>query len=87
MYNWKELIMVAGAGEEENDDFIIFCTLTEEQMLKKFNADKFEIEGCNFTAWSKKYVYFPTTYDGRERVAKVLRDPCNEATEHIGGDY
>ena len=43
------------------------------------------INGCTFTVWTEKYVYFPACYDGSEWVASVARDPDGVATEHIGG--
>lgn len=42
-------------------------------------------DGCHFTLWTKRRVYFPVQYDGAEWVASVPRDPCNEATSHVGG--
>jgi len=41
-------------------------------------------EGCHFTVWTAKRVYFPVCYDGAESVGSVPRDPCDEATEHVG---
>lgn len=41
-------------------------------------------EGCYFTAWGGKYVYFPTVYDGAEWISFVPRNPCLQATRHIG---
>ena len=43
-------------------------------------------EGCQFTAWGRKYIYFPAVYDGSEWIAFVPRNPCLHATEHIGGE-
>jgi hypothetical protein len=42
-------------------------------------------EGCSFTAWGGKYVYFPAVYDGSEWIECVPRNPCLIATTHIGG--
>jgi hypothetical protein len=41
-------------------------------------------EGCNFTAWGGKYVYFPAVYDGSEWISFVPRNPCLQATSHVG---
>ena len=41
--------------------------------------------GPAFTAWGEKRVYFPATYDGRQWVDSVPRNPCAQATPHIGG--
>ena len=43
-------------------------------------------EGCYFTAWGGKYVYFPTVYDGAEWISFVPRNPCLQATQHVGGE-
>ena len=43
-------------------------------------------EGCYFTAWGQLYVYFPTVYDGAEWISFVPRNPCLQATSHIGGE-
>ena len=43
-------------------------------------------EGCHFTAWGHKYVYFPAVYDGSEWMSFVPRNPCLQATSHIGGE-
>jgi len=42
--------------------------------------------GCAFTAWGGKYVYFPAVYDGSEWIAFVPRNPCLQATSHVGGE-
>lgn len=42
-------------------------------------------EGPRFTAWTVNRVYFPVVYDGSEWVASVPRNPCDEVTEHVGG--
>lgn len=42
-------------------------------------------EGCNFTAWGGKYVYFPAVYHGSEQIECVPRNPCLIAITHVGG--
>ena len=42
-------------------------------------------DGCAFTAWTDERVYFPVVYDGSEWVGSVPRNPCDVATEHMGG--
>jgi len=41
--------------------------------------------GCLFTLWTNNRVYFPAQYDGSEWVASAPRNPCAEATDHVGG--
>ena len=68
------------------DDKIIACTLTEEELDSPFDPGYGGSEGKPFTAWSKDYVYFPVVYDGAEWVGRVRRDPCDEASQHHGGE-
>lgn len=50
-----------------------------------FDSGFGDTEGFAFTAWTKNRVYFPACYAGSEWIHSVPRNPCNEATEHIGG--
>lgn len=43
------------------------------------------INGCPFTVWTEDWVYFPVVYDGAESVGSAPRNPCDVATEHVGG--
>ena len=79
--NWKEEIENCADGDK-----IIYCTLTKEELLEVFDGSYGRSRECFTTAWSEKYVYFPAVYDGAEWVARVLRNPCDEATEHVGGE-
>ncbi len=38
-----------------------------------------------FTAWTKRRVYFPATYEGDVWVTSVPRDPCECAMQPVGG--
>lgn len=78
--NWKMLIEVEAKGDE-----IISCTLTDAELLEVFDDDRGGVNGKPFTAWSDKYVYFPAVYDESEWVERVPRNPCDEATDHVGG--
>jgi len=80
MATWKERIEFAASGDK-----ILKCTLSKEELETEFD-DGFGIqEGKPFTAWSAKWVYFPAVYDGAEWVARAPRNPCDSATEHVGG--
>lgn len=81
MTTWKELIK-----EAAEDDKIIKCTLSDEELNVEFNNGFGGSEGKPFTAWSGKYVYFPVVYDGQEWVGRAPRKPCDEACEHVGGE-
>ena len=81
MTTWrKEIKSTAG------DDVIISCTLTEEQLDTPFHDGYGGHKGLPFTAWSETKVYFPVVYDGAEWVGYVYRNPCDEASEHWGGE-
>ena len=38
-----------------------------------------------FTLWTATRVYFPARYDSSQWVESVPRNPCDQATEHVGG--
>lgn len=79
--NWNDMILECADGDE-----IIACTLTEEELNRKFDSSFGLTNGKPFTAWSENYVYFPVVYDGSESVGRTPRNPCDEATEHQGGE-
>jgi hypothetical protein len=81
MGNWKKMLEDA-AG----DDKIIAYTLSDKELVREFNTGYGLHEGAPFTAWGEKYVYFPVVYDGAESVGKAPRNPCDEATAHVGGE-
>ena len=79
MDTWRELIEEATKG-----DSIIKNTLTEDELDIRFGGFGGP-EGKPFSAWSEQYVYFPVCYDGTEWVGRARRNPCDEATKHMGG--
>ena len=81
MTNWEKLIK-----QEAGDDKIIACTLSDDELVREFRDGYGGHEGAAFTAWSEKYVYFPIVYDGAEWVGRSPRNPCDEATAHMGGE-
>jgi hypothetical protein len=52
----------------------------------EFYAGYGSSRGAPFTLWTMARVYFPVTYDGKESVKSVPRDPCDELTDHVGGE-
>ena len=80
MSTWRELIEY-----ELDGDVLIANTLTEQEMDVKFDGGYGGSEGKSFTAWSETRVYFPVVYDGTEWVGSTPRNPCDEATRHLGG--
>jgi len=74
------------AFEDTGDNFAeMITTLSKEERYKNFNRGYGGSEGLPFTAWGQKYVYFPVVYDGSEWVGWAPRDPCDEKTDHVGG--
>ena len=74
------------ACKQTGDNFAqLKTTMTPDEMAKPFDSGFGRTEGCSFTAWGEKYVYFPIGYDGAERVGWVPRNPCDEASDHHGG--
>ena len=85
MTSWRKLIDKALRFNNETWADIEATTLTEEQLNTEFDHDEYGYHsGCAFTLWTKARVYFPTTHDGYEGVSFVPRNPCDEATRHIG---
>ena len=82
--SWRELI--EDERIRKGDGSIINCTLTKSGLERRFDAGFGVSEGKPFTAWSEKRVYFPVVYDGAEWVGSAPRDPCKEATKHVGND-
>lgn len=63
----------------------IATTLSGEETQRQFYGGYGGSEGKPFTYWTETRVYFPVVYDGSEWVESVPRDPCDEATFHVGG--
>lgn len=64
----------------------VACTLAVDELHRPFNPGFGGSEGAPFTCWSETRVYFPAVYDGSEWVSSVPRNPCDEATGHVGGE-
>jgi hypothetical protein len=85
MTSWREEITEAMEIAGESWDEVVGCTLTEAELDSRFRDEhKAEAEGQPFTLWTEHRVYFPTVYDGSEQVDSVPRNPCGEATPHVG---
>jgi hypothetical protein len=83
---WRALISVELAAQHEDWNDVIANTLKAEQLDEPFFDGYGGHEGVAFTMWTKHRVYFPVVYDGAEWAASVPRDPCDEATPHVGGE-
>jgi len=83
LVSWRELLTEELADYGETWADVVSHTLTEEQLDQRFN-DGFGVpEGCPFTLWTQKRVYFPDEYDGAEGVSSVSRNPDGVPTPHV----
>lgn len=85
MTTWRKELTEALAGHNESWVDVEASTLSDEQMNAEFDPNWGSTQGCSFTVWTKKRVYFPACYDGSEWVESVSRVPDGIATDHIGG--
>jgi len=82
--NWKRLIDEERA-ERGDDSETVKVAPNESVLSVEFSDGYGSAEGPPFTLWTRKRAYFPVVYDGAEWVGSVPRDPCDEATAHVGG--
>jgi hypothetical protein len=80
--SWRKLL-IEEFSETGDDIESMVTTLTDSDLDAKFDDGAWG--GKPFTAWGRKYVYFPVWYDGSVWVGHAPRNPCNEATKHQGG--
>lgn len=96
MTTWRTLLSEALAGNGESWDDVKHVAMAPRDLWRdetppspsldaEFSDNYGSAEGCPFTLWTSKRVYFPVVYDGAEWVSSVPRDPCDEATPHVGG--
>ena len=83
--NWLSLVQSEMKLHKDHFGNLEHCTLSMGDMMTDFDCGYGEVEGKPFTLWTETRVYFPTCYDGAERVRSVPRNPCSEEIEHIGG--
>jgi hypothetical protein len=85
MTTWRKQIKIEMAKHGEDFGDVLGCTLDDAGLDTEFDEESGGAEGEAFTLWTGKRVYFPATYDGAEWAASVPRNPCGEATDHVGG--
>ena|SRR3990172_3728886 len=87
--SWKDMLNSALKRNGESWSDVVFNTMAEEEMAKKFYTGFGIVEGCPFTVWTKNSVYFPLQYEGSEWVGRVSRNPDGNPTIHqpdLNGD-
>lgn len=85
MTNWKLMLDEVLEENGESWEDVEANTMTEEEMNQDFDSGYGGTEGCPFTIWTNKTVYFPICYDGAEWVGYVSRHPDGKPTDHQGG--
>ena len=96
MATWRELISIEMEDRGEDWDEVVgvstkagkgggVVAANRGDLDVDFDSGFGSAEGCPFTLWTERRVYFPACYDGAEWVASVPRDPCGEPTVHVGG--
>ena len=83
--SWREELTRALRIYNEGFEDIEGNTMSDADMDTRFYDGYGSAKGCSFTVWTRDRVYFPAVYDGDEWVASVPRNPCDEATSHVGG--
>ena len=83
--SWRELLEMHMRKVGESLPALVGNTMTDADMDDRFYPGFGSSSGCAFTAWTADRVYFPVVYDGAEWVGSAPRNPCGEATEHVGG--
>lgn len=74
--------MLRGAMEEDGENFDErICTLDEDGLRQPFVY----CDAPAFTAWGRKWVYFPVCFDNQVWVGHAPRDPCDLAMDPQGG--
>lgn len=96
--SWREEITRAMKKHNETFDdveVVVLATkeydeeptlLSADELDRKFDPDFGGSNGSSFTLWTRNRVYFPVVYDGSEWASSVPRNPCTEATKHVGGE-
>lgn len=86
MTNWKKLIMQEMLNQGETwVDVVEHYPEDAAIFNQEFDSDFGREQGAPFTLWTLNRVYFPVCYDGAEWAGSVPRNPCAEATTHLGG--
>ena len=85
LVTWRKLIEDAMRVHGESLADQISIAPIDLDLEHEFDGGYGGSEGRPFTLWTTGRVYFPAVYDGAEWVASVPRNPCEEATSHVGG--
>ena len=85
MVTWRELLIVElHAHEETFADLVATVPAGSDWLHVEFKPSAWQSEGCPFTVWTARRVYFPVTDCLSEWVGSVSREPDDHATPHQG---
>lgn len=79
--SWRSLLIEALEWREDEWCDIEHVTLSEAELDELFDADSYVTnKGRPITAWTKNWVYFAHSYDGKESIRSVPRNPVNQGS-------
>lgn len=88
MVAWRDLIMAElHANDETFADIVAHVPADTDWLHVEFKPCAWDSEGCPFTLWTAKRVYFPVTDCLSEWVGSVSREPDDVATLHQGVEH
>lgn len=82
---WRGMLADERANWDDASPLIAVAP-NESALDVEFEWDYGVPNGPPVTIWTEQRVYFPVTYDGREWLDSVPRNPCDEAHRHSGGE-
>lgn len=85
MATWRELLTESMIANDETWEDVEAHTFVDGQIDEEFDDGLGCENGCAFTVWTKKSVYFPVINDGAEWIGRVARHPDGKPTGHVGG--
>ena len=62
---------------------IVKCTLTEDELKRKFDPNFEAVAAPAFLMWTHERVYFSHEYSDCQSVESVPREPCDEVPRHL----
>lgn len=86
--SWRQVISEHLLSHGENEDDIVFSTLSDAEMDRQFDPRRGWEMHYGFRAWTHSRVLFPVVYEGSEWVASVPRNPDLDPdtdVDHVGG--
>jgi hypothetical protein len=83
---WRKELQVELKYQNESWEDIESSTMTDADLDRELDDGCGLHQGCAFTVWTARRVYFPAVYDGSEWVESVSRNPDGKPTMHVGSE-